>query len=121
MTANAGMIAVGVDDHRHRVPADITFNPPFQLAVARIGRFIARRDGVHVRGTDQPWQVESLGPRVAQHPPQHLWDPVGFLRVHHHLQHAFQQLGAAPRLAALVRHRPIIQGGIRCGIYFWHR
>ena len=40
--------AVGLDDHRHRVPADEALDPPLDLAVAGIRRLLCDGDGVDV-------------------------------------------------------------------------
>ncbi len=49
MTADVGMNAIGLDDHRHGVPADVAFDAPLDLAIAGIGRLFLGRDGVDVR------------------------------------------------------------------------
>ena len=36
VAAETGMLAIGVDDHRHGVPAGQTLDPPLQFAIARV-------------------------------------------------------------------------------------
>src|ERR1051326_3094504 len=49
MAANAGMFAVGADDHGQRVPADDTLEASFDLAAARVAWLLIRGNRVQVR------------------------------------------------------------------------
>ena len=51
------MNAVGLDDHGHGIPADDAFDPPFDLAVAGIGGFSFRRNGIDIRRVDRSIQI----------------------------------------------------------------
>src|ERR1041384_1929474 len=53
VAAEPAVNAVGVDDHRHGVPADEALDAPLQLAVAGIRRLLVRRDGVDVRRVER--------------------------------------------------------------------
>src|SRR5664279_1817410 len=44
VAADAWMVAIGADHHRHGVPADEALDPPFDLAVARVNRLSLGRD-----------------------------------------------------------------------------
>ncbi len=48
VAADGRVFLVGVDDHRHRVPADQALDAPFQLAVAGEQRLSREGDGVDV-------------------------------------------------------------------------
>src|SRR5919106_915624 len=63
MTADIRMEAVGFDDHRHRVPANVTLYAPFDLAVARVRLLSFRRYSVNVWGIDR---MRNLEPRFPQ-------------------------------------------------------
>src|SRR5688572_7134980 len=48
MTADIGVDAIGFNDHRHRVPANVALYAPLDLTIARVGRLLLRRDRVNV-------------------------------------------------------------------------
>ena len=48
MSADALVLLVGLDHHRHRVPADEAPDPPFDFEIPGVGRFLGGRDGVDV-------------------------------------------------------------------------
>ena len=50
--AQAAVLAVGVDDHRHRVPADVALDAPLHLPIPREGRLLLGGDGVDVGRAD---------------------------------------------------------------------
>jgi hypothetical protein len=48
VATDAGTVPIGPDDHRHRVPADDTFEPAFRFAVARKAGLLIGVDRVHI-------------------------------------------------------------------------
>ncbi len=63
MPADIGVNTIGFDHHRHRVPADVALDPPFDLPIAGIGRLFLRRNRVNVRRADR---LRNLNARVSQ-------------------------------------------------------
>lgn len=63
MPAEFGRDAVGLDHHRHRIPADIGTNAVFHRAVARVLGFQVRGNGVDVGGIGR---VREVGPAAAR-------------------------------------------------------
>jgi len=63
MTADIGVEAIGLDDHRHGVPAHVTFDAPFDFPIARVRRLLLRGNGIDVRRADP---VRNLEPGVTQ-------------------------------------------------------
>ena len=49
VAANALVLAVRLDHHRHRVPANNALDAPLDLAIARKRRLLVRRNRVHIR------------------------------------------------------------------------
>ena len=58
VTADAGELVVGAQDHRHRVPADQPPDAALHLLVAGERRFLLRADGVDVAGLGQRRQAD---------------------------------------------------------------
>ncbi len=58
--------AIGLDDHRHRVPAHVGTQALFDVDVAGELRLVGRGDGVDVRGVRGERQVDALLARVIQ-------------------------------------------------------
>ena len=56
VAADALGAVVGLDDHRHRVPAHEALDALLEHAVARVGRLAAGRDRVHVGRARGHWQ-----------------------------------------------------------------
>src|SRR5207247_7188427 len=48
VSAQAAVFSVGIDDHRHRIPAHITLDATLDVAVAGIFGLSFNRDGVEV-------------------------------------------------------------------------
>src|ERR1700690_1085133 len=48
MPANSAAVPVGVSPRRHRVPANVTLDPPLDLTVTGIGWLFLNRNGVDV-------------------------------------------------------------------------
>ena len=61
--ADAGEVAVGARDHRHRVPADEALDPPLQLALAGIARLLVARNRVDVRRGGRERQLDAVADR----------------------------------------------------------
>src|SRR6185436_11299700 len=47
VTAEAVVLLVRIDDHRHGVPANDAFDTAFDFAVAGVFRLFPRRNGIH--------------------------------------------------------------------------
>src|SRR5207249_2085755 len=60
VAAQTIMKAIRVDHHRHRIPSDVTLDPPFDLSVARILWFGFRADGIHIGRVDDSRHSYSL-------------------------------------------------------------
>ncbi len=58
--------AVGLDDHRHRVPAHVGAQAPFELEVAGAVLLVDRLDRVDVAGVGRERQVDALLARVLE-------------------------------------------------------
>ena len=52
MAAEVGVVVIGAHDHGHGVPAHDAFDPPLDLAAARVGRLLVAGNGVDVRRID---------------------------------------------------------------------
>ncbi len=63
MSAKTAVQAIGINHHRHRVPACIALDAPLDVAVTGIGRFFFGRNGVNIRGSDRGRDIH---PRVSQ-------------------------------------------------------
>src|SRR5258706_621 len=63
MAADIGVQSVRLNHHRHGVPTNITFDAPFNFAVARVGRFFFRRNRIDIRSAHR---VRDLDARLAQ-------------------------------------------------------
>src|SRR5262245_4558621 len=59
MAANAVVVAIGANDHRHRVPADDAFDAPLDFAIARIGRLFVGGNCVDVGSRRDERQVDA--------------------------------------------------------------
>ena len=59
-------VAVGADDHRHRVPADEALDPPLDLLAARERRLIFGADRVDVGGDGGERQADAGRARVVR-------------------------------------------------------
>ncbi|MDT4885250.1 hypothetical protein FQZ97_1214690 [compost metagenome] len=55
-----GVVAVGLDHHRHGVPAHVGAQALFDLDVAGATRFFVGLDGVHVAGVGRERQVDAV-------------------------------------------------------------
>ena len=64
MPAETGVHPVRLHNHRHRIPADIALDPPFDLPVSRIGRFFLGGDRIHVGGPDESGKGQPRFPQV---------------------------------------------------------
>ena len=62
VSANAGVFLVLAMHHGHGVPADQALDAPLQLAVARIGHFFRRGDGVQVGRVELHWHIDAGRP-----------------------------------------------------------
>ena len=71
MSADAVMDSVGLNHHRHGVPADIALDAPLYFPVSGIGRLFLYRDGVDIGSADRRGYFE---PRFAQPRDQALQD-----------------------------------------------
>ena len=67
VAAVLGALAVRVDDHRHRVPADVGLDPPLDRAIAGILGLLADGDRVEVGGVRAIRQVRAGTARVIDH------------------------------------------------------
>ena len=76
VAADAGVVAVGADDHRHRVPADDALDPALDLAIAGIGRLLVGGNRVDVGrgGGERQLDARPMG-RLVEHGEQIL-DPL---------------------------------------------
>ena len=62
MPPETAVPAVGLDDHRHGIPAEVALDAPFDIPVAGILRFLFGRDGVHIGGGHKARDREPLLP-----------------------------------------------------------
>ncbi len=63
VSADAGEVAIGADDHRHRVPADEALDAALQLALAGVARLLVVRDRVDVRRGGRERQLDAVANR----------------------------------------------------------
>src|SRR5689334_865168 len=63
VAANVWMKAIGLDDHRHRVPTDVALDAPLDFSIARIPRLVLARNGVDVGGANR---ARNFHPRLTQ-------------------------------------------------------
>ena len=108
--AQAAVLAVGVDHHRHRVPADVALDPPLHLPIPRERRLLIGGDGVDVRRADHPRHIHAAR---AQPFGQAVQEARGLLRplvLQRELQHGLQRLQPL-FLLGLLRLRQHVQLG----------
>ena len=60
VAAQPAVLAVGVDDHGHGIPADEALDLPLHLPIARERRLLVEGDGVDVRRADDARGLEAL-------------------------------------------------------------
>ena len=59
MAAEVGVVVIGAHDHGHGVPAHDAFDPPLDLAAARIGGLLIAGNGVDVGGIDAEGRADA--------------------------------------------------------------
>src|SRR5262245_1952278 len=64
MPADPGMIAIGPDDHGHRVPSHQTSRSTFKFAIARERWLLIRRYCVHIWRVGGKWNLHAGSPRA---------------------------------------------------------
>ncbi len=104
VTADAGKVAIGPHDHRHRVPADDALDPPLDLPVARINRLLVDRDRIDVGRVGRKRQLDALLMSVLV---QHRQQILHALRTFA-LQHIFQRIEPLTRF----RRIDVAAGGL---------
>src|ERR1017187_1843584 len=86
VTAETGMITMGIHYHGHGVPPRETLDAAFEFAITRVRRLVLGRYRVHIRRADGRWQLD---PRFPQALRQLAHNQRGMLRPLV-LQHIFQ-------------------------------
>ena len=100
VASKPAVLAIGVDHHRHRVPADVTLDADFRLPIARKPRLLFNRNRVDVRGADR---IRRLDARRAQAVHQVVEEEgclFGALGLEHLLDDEFERL------------QPLFSGGV---------
>ena len=117
MPAQAAVLAVGVDHHRHRVPADVALDAPLHLPIPGKRRLLIDGDGVDVGRADHARHFDAARAQPLRQAVQEagrLLRPFVLQRV---LEHCFQRLQPLLFLR-LLRLRQHLQLGRRILLFF---
>ncbi len=68
MTPKTVMCPVGIDDHRHRIPADVALDLPFDLAITGIRRLLFPGNRVDIGSIDGDREAYSRVPKPLSQP-----------------------------------------------------
>ncbi len=86
MPAHLGADTIGLNHHRHCVPADIRANPPFDFVIARRVFFQVCGNGVDVSGIGAKRQIRAGTPRFFNHMLQQKMRPFCAFLFQHRIQ-----------------------------------
>ena len=78
-------LPVGMDHHRHRVPAQVSLDPALERAIAGILDFLARRDRVDVGGIRLERQVRAAAAREVDDALEQVVGSLGALRLQYRI------------------------------------
>jgi len=100
VTAETAVFAVGVHDHRHRVPPDVTLDADFRLPIARKRRLLFNRNRVDVRGADRIRRLDARRAQAIHQVVEEEGRLFGALGLEHLLDDEFERL------------QPLFSGGV---------
>ncbi len=109
--AQTAVLPVGVDHHRHRVPADIALDAPFHLPVAGKRRLFVGGDRIDVRRADHPGRLDALGAEPAREALQKTRRVFRALVAQRMCNHILERLQPLPLRLAVMAHLAARAGG----------
>ncbi len=64
VSSQSTMVSIGINDHRHRIPPDVAFDPSLDFPIPRVSGLVFFWNGVDVGGADRQRHLDSLSPQT---------------------------------------------------------